>query len=150
MTPAETFVVDASVAVKWHLTDEENSVEAAVLLARFSENQVELIAPDHIRSEVPNAIAVATLGQTPRLTEEQGREAIEEFLSLGVPTVGGDQLVRDAYPLVHRYGLAFYDALYVALAQQLSASLITADRALYQRTRPLPWIVWIGDYAGSS
>jgi len=139
-------VVDASVAVKWHLTDEEDA-DAAALLAHFAQGMVTLVAPDQIRYEVPNAIAVATLGRSPRLTREQGREAIEEFLALGLPTVADDRLITDAYPLVQRHGCAFYDALYVALAQRLAIAFITADRRLYARILQLPSVTWMGDYA---
>jgi predicted nucleic acid-binding protein len=139
-------VVDASVAVKWHLSDEEDAEAAVELLTRFGEGDIELVAPDQIRYEVPNAIAVATIGQAPRLSQEQGREAIGEFVGLGLPTIADNELVTAAYPLVHQYGIAFYDALYLALALRLSIPLITADRRLYNRLRQLPGVIWIGDY----
>ncbi len=147
MSAPPAMVVDASVAVKWHLTDEEDADAAALLLTRFSDRQVDLVAPDQIRYEVPNAIAVATIGREPRLTPEQGREAIEEFLALALPTVVDDELIAKAFPLVHQYGIAFYDALYVALAQRLGIPFITADRRLYDYIRQLPAVIWIGDYA---
>jgi predicted nucleic acid-binding protein len=146
MSAPQAMVVDASVAVKWHLSDEEDAEAAALLLTRFSEQAVDLVAPDQIRYEVPNAIAVATIGQNPRLTPEQGREALEEFLGLGLPTVADNELISEAYPLVHQYGIAFYDALYLALAERLAIPLITADRRLYNRVRQLPSVIWIGDY----
>lgn len=143
---AEAAVVDASVAVKWHLTDEEDADKAADLLAQFVRGQIVLVAPDQIRYEVPSAIAAATLGRRPRLTPGQGRDAVEEFLALGVRTIGDQELILAAYSLVHQYGCAFYDALYLALAQRLQLSLVTADRKLYQRVGYLPEVVWVGDY----
>ena len=80
--PARAFVVDASVAAKWHLTDEENTEQARSLLPRFGHGELELWAPEQIRYEVPSAITAATIGKRPRITQEQGREAIEEFLAL--------------------------------------------------------------------
>ena len=58
-------VVDASVAVKWHLGDEEHADQAVQLLQRFAQGDVELLAPTQIRYEVPSAITAATLGTTP-------------------------------------------------------------------------------------
>jgi len=52
-----------------------------------------------------------------------------------------------AYPLVHQYDCALYDALYLALAQQLALPFVTADRRLYERIRHLSYAVWIGDYS---
>lgn len=147
MLPREAMVVDASVATKWHLTDEEHTDKARLLLTRFGQGKTELVAPDYIRYEVPNAITVATQGRQPRISQQQGKEAIEEFLALGLTTFDGNELLLAAYPLVHQYGCALYDALYLALAQSLTLPFITADRRLYQRLRQLPSILWIGDYA---
>ena len=51
-----------------------------------------------------------------------------------------------AYDLVHEYGCAFYDALYLALAQEMGVSFITADGRLYRRVRAIPTVLWIGDF----
>lgn len=147
MLPSEALVVDASVATKWHLTDEADTDKARLLLTRFAQGKAELVAPDYIRYEVPSAITVATQGRQPRLTQQQGQEAIEEFLSLQIRTLDSNELILAAYPLAHQYGCAFYDALYVSLANKLSLPFITADRRLYRRIHHLPSIIWIGDYS---
>lgn len=144
--PTERFVVDASVAVKWHLTGEGHTHEARLILRRFSEGQTQLLAPSHIRYEVPSAIMAATIGRNPRITVEQGRQAIEEFLSLDLQTFDAAELVVEAYLLGHRHHSSFYDALYLALARDLQVPLITADRKFYQQISQLPNAFWIGDY----
>lgn len=146
-SPARAVVVDASVVAKWHLKDEDYAAESVLLLTQFGQGRVELIAPTHINYEVASAITVATVGQNPRLSQTEGREAIEEFLSLGIQTVADPELVLEAYPLVHHYGCALYDALYLALAQRLQIPLVNADRRLHQRIGQLPEVIWIGDYA---
>ena len=143
----EVIVVDASVAAKWHLPDEEHTDRARMLLRRFAQGRTELVAPNYIRYEVPNALTVATQGRAPRITPAQGGQAIEEFLALGLTFQDEDGLITNAYDLVHRHGCALYDAFYVALAQQLSVPLLTADRRLYDRLRRLPYVTWLGDYA---
>ena len=149
MADLEIVVPDASVAAKWHLPDEEHTEQARLLLRRFSLGSTELVAPNYIRYEVPNAIAVATQGRQPRITLQEGREAIEEFLALGLSLADDNALITDAYELVHRHGCALYDAYYLALAEHLGVRFLTADRRLYDRLRHLPYIVWIGDYAPS-
>lgn len=139
-------MVDASVATKWHLTDEEHTDRARLLLPRFADGQTDLWAPNYIRYEVPSAIAAATRGRSPRITIEQGMEAIRDFLSIPLKTVDTAELISDAYLLIHRHDCAFYDALYLALAQSLNVSLLTADRRFYRSVRPLAGLVWIGDY----
>jgi len=144
--PAETLVVDASLATKWHLSGEEYTDKARLILRRFAQGQTQIVAPLHICYEVPSAIIAATLGPKPRISHEQGQEAIEEFLALDLQTFDTAELILAAYALVRRYGCAFYDALYLALAQQLAVPLVTADRRFYQRIRHLPNVVWLGDY----
>ena len=132
-SPTGALVVDASVAAKWHLPDEDHADTADAILQRFVRGELLLWAPDYIRYEVPAAITVATQGRSPRLLPEAGRQAIEKFLDLGLSTTDSRRLVLDAYPLVHQFGCALYDALYLALAQRLGIPFITADRRLYQR-----------------
>ena len=145
--PTEALVVDASVAVKWHLGDEDHVAEAALLLDNFAQGRTGLCAPEYIRYEVPAAIARATRGLNSRLSKERGREAIEEFLSLGIQTLDSADLTVVAYELAHTYGCALYDALYVALAERLSLPFVTADRRLYEQIRSASDVIWIGDYS---
>jgi predicted nucleic acid-binding protein len=144
--PARALVVDASVAAKWHLVDEEESDKALAVLERFADGDLILWAPDQIRYEVPSAITVATAGRNPRMDVAVGRQAIEQFLALGLSTASDANLILAAYDLVHLHGCALYDALYVALAERLGIPLVTADRRLFNRVRHLPYVVWIGDY----
>lgn len=144
--PTEALVVDASVAAKWHLSDEADSDKALAILEPFIQGRLALLAPAHVRYEVASAIAVATIGREPRLTREQGQEAIAEFLATGIHLEADSALILAAYLLVHQYGCALYDALYLALAERLDLRFITADRRLYERVRHLPNVVWIDDY----
>lgn len=148
-TAAEAFVVDASVAAKWHLKGEAYDEQARLLLTRLAQGLTALAAPSQIRYEVPSAITAATLGRAPRLSHEDGRAAIAEFLSLPLVFYDSPALILNAYALVHEYVIAIYDALYLALAQQLDVPFVTADRRLYQRIQQLPGVVWLGNYTPS-
>ena len=143
---ATRLVVDASVAVKWYLPDEEYTAQARGIFRRYERGEIRLAAPTHIRYEVASAITVATRGRAPRLSEERGRQAIEEFLALNLETTSDARIVRLAYGLAHEYECAFYDALYLALAQEMGVPVITADGRLFRRVREIPTVLWIGDF----
>lgn len=142
----EMMVVDGSVATKWHLTDEPDADLALAVLDRFAAGQFRLVAPNHIRSEAPSAITVATRRCPPRLSRDQGAAAIAEFLALGMEMFDDDELVVADYGVAHQYGRAFYDGLYLALAQRLCAPLILADARFFALIRHLPHVIWPGDY----
>ncbi|WP_344486036.1 type II toxin-antitoxin system VapC family toxin [Glycomyces endophyticus] len=61
-----------------------------------------------------------------RIEPQKAQLAIGAFLDLGIELVEPDQTALDrAWQL--RQNLSFYDALYVALAEQTSTPLLTTD-----------------------
>jgi predicted nucleic acid-binding protein len=54
-------------------------------------------------------------------------------------------LIREAIKLASRLDIAIYDALYLCHASNTDASLITADRKLYNKTRELGNVELIGE-----
>jgi predicted nucleic acid-binding protein len=139
------FVVDASVAVKWHLPDEPDVEPAAAVLADYREGRVALIAPSQLRYEVPSAIRNAV--RTNRVTPSEGRSAITNFLAWRVPTVADDEMIEAGYGHSLRFNCSLYDGLYVALASILDCPLIHADQRLANALGPgFPGAIWLGDY----
>ncbi|MDQ3700045.1 MAG: type II toxin-antitoxin system VapC family toxin [Chloroflexota bacterium] len=138
---ADAFVVDASVAVKWYLPDEEYREQANYLLARLSSGRTILAAPVLIRYEVPAVLIRAA--RRGRLSQDAARQAIQQFLQTGITTYHTPELITDAAPLAASHDLTLYDAAYLALARALTVPLITVDRQLAQ----LPGVVWLGDYS---
>lgn len=143
---ADVLVVDASVAAKWHLPEagEEHAARALALLAQFQTGKLTLIAPRHIRFEVPSALTVAAAQS--RITIAHAQTAIDDFLNLALPTFDDTPLLSAAFPLVTQYRIAFYDAVYLALAQREHVRLITADRKCYNRISHLSDVLWLGDW----
>jgi predicted nucleic acid-binding protein len=148
---ADRLVPDASVAFKWHIADEPDTVRAVAVLAAYTAGDLALVAPDHFRYEVPAALRAATRRRPPRLSREQADQAVAEFLGFAIPTVTDDALVTDALAVSFSNDCGFYDALYVALAHRLGIPFLTADAKLYQQVRQLPDVLWLGDWqTGSS
>ena len=114
------FVVDASVAVKWLVAEED--ADAAEELATSGH---ELHAPRLMASEVANA-----LWRKARTGEIEHRAA--GILLANVPDMpgrwGADELVSaDAVRLALAFDRPIYDCVYLALAHRVGAVMLTAD-----------------------
>jgi predicted nucleic acid-binding protein len=139
---ADQLVIDASIAVAWHLKDEEHSDLARQLLHELAAGELQFVAPEHIRYEVPNAITVAAQHRS-RLSQAEAQLAVAEFIDLDIPTVTDDALLVAAQSLAFQYGCASYDGLYLALTERLNLRLITADRKFYVLVSTHPLVRWI-------
>ncbi len=113
-------VVDASVAVKW-LVQEENSEIADSL--RQSEH--DLLAPRFMELELGNVI----WGKTRRgdLARPEAIALMESLVDLPVEWWEDDSLIQTAIRLALELNHPAYDCLYLALAHRLDAIVVTAD-----------------------
>lgn len=145
MLPGNRVVVDASVAAKWFLPDEEDVAQANSLLTQLARGSLILLAPDILWPEVSSAITVATLGRVSRLTMAAGERQISRCLNTDLDIYPSRDFMIAAFRLVHVHSCAIYDALYLALADHFDIPFITADRRFFQRVRHLPKVIWLGD-----
>ena len=127
-----TFVIDASVALKWFV-EEEGSDKAAALLG----GQEWLIAPDLVVAEVANAgwKAVRAGTMLPAQHDHAASRLALAFDDL-VPLAA---LVRDAVAISRVLDHPVYDCFYLALAVDRDARLVTADRRLLRRLIGTRW-----------
>ena len=113
-------VVDASVAVKW-LVEEEHSSAALRLL----EGSDELFAPRLMASEVGNTLwRKVRLGEIERSRVGALAAAISE---IPVRWTEDEGVCADAVRLSLALDRPVYDCVYLALAHELGATLVTAD-----------------------
>ncbi|MDE0172408.1 MAG: type II toxin-antitoxin system VapC family toxin [Defluviicoccus sp.] len=115
------FVVDASVAVKWLVAEED-----ADIADRLAASGEELHAPRLMASEVANALwRKARLGQIERAEAGAAMTVLSDMPMRwnDDETVGADA-VRLALALEH----PVYDCVYLALAHRIGATVVTADR----------------------
>lgn len=121
-----TLVVDASVAIKWFVA-EDLADEAAALLHR----PPPLYAPDLIVCEVTNAVWKKFVRGS--IAREQA-----EAIALSLPR---SPLHLTASLFLHRRALeiaidlrhSVYDCLYLACAERVGGTVVTADRTLFKK-----------------
>jgi predicted nucleic acid-binding protein len=127
---AEQLVVDANVVAKLYLKDEQYADKANLLFSRFERGQIQLIAPRLITYEVPAAIKRGAVRA--KAGKEVWERALSSFQSLGLSIIDDSDAKHDAIRLAINYACAYYDALYLLLAEDLGCPFITADDKLYR------------------
>jgi predicted nucleic acid-binding protein len=117
------FVIDASVAIKWFVDEPDRAY------ARFwLDSSCTLVAPDLLRVEVANiAWKKQTRGE---MTSDQAAEtlaALEDVFDWFEPA---DRHLSSALEMACELSHPVYDCLYLACADALATSVVTADRRL--------------------
>jgi len=126
MERQKTLIIDASVAVKWFL-NEENSDIAINLKNSFLKGELILIAPDLIILEILNALRYN------RQKKDELIRANKDVLELNLNLIKiNNELLMKTIENSIKYNITVYDALYVTLAQVHGTFLITADKGLYK------------------
>jgi predicted nucleic acid-binding protein len=118
-------VVDAS-AVLAFLLDEDGADDVGSKLRTWRVSDVEILVPSPFWLEVSNSLL-----RRHRMNASRVIEAIHAIDEFGPSTVEVDRaLVLLVIDRADRFGLTAYDAVYLALAEALDATLFTADRVL--------------------
>jgi len=117
------FVVDASVAVKWVVT-EENSPAAL----RFLEAGHAMAVPDLFFAEVASVFQKKC--RRGEMIIEDAETALRCMLAIPLEAHAAQNLAEDALRLSSRCGASVYDGIYLALAERQRCPLITADERL--------------------
>lgn len=118
------FVLDASVAVAW-LLSEKTASKAERALLRLEDD--EALVPHLWHLELRNGLLVAS--RRGRLTADELTERLNALRGLPIRTDTEPDLTL-AFVLAEKHGLSFYDAVYLELAIRHSAPMATLDRTL--------------------
>jgi predicted nucleic acid-binding protein len=138
-------VIDASVALKWRLRDEEATSQADALLDDFLAGKLELLTPTLFDYEIANALRVAVTRQ--RLSEPDAAAALANFAQYTIVRYDFTGIASLTFHLSGHYQRSAYDSAYLALAQAQGVWFFTGDKRLFNAVGPvLSWVKWLGDY----
>ena len=135
------YVVDASVLMKWFLHEKEPDRDRALALRDLHvSGRSTIYIPRLAILEVLNAIRFSPKGD-----EEAGETALETLQDLHLEIKPGDvNVLRKANAIAWAYKITIYDALYVALAEQVGYPLITADEMMVKKLKGHSIVVPLG------
>ena len=121
-------VVDSSVAAKWILP-ESDSAQADRLITEVVLKGERLVVLDLALIEVGNSIW--KLRHRALATPDEARQFLDKLLRIPVHVEPARRLLKPALEIAMKYDRAVYDALFVALCQDLRLPGVTADEPLY-------------------
>lgn len=125
---SDSVVIDSSVVAKWVLP-ELDSPKAHQLVVTAASRGDRLAVLDLALPEVANAIWKRY--HRGLVTAEEARRLLDALLTAPVHIEPAARLLPAALDIAIRYDRAVYDALFVALAQDMGARGVTADEPLF-------------------
>ena len=140
----KSYVIDASVAVKWFIPDDvvETDVDRAIqLLARAQRDEVRFLQPPHWVSEVAAVLV--------RLAPKTVGSSVEALMALAfVKTANDVGHYQRAISLALKLDHHLFDTLYHAVALKEKATLITADKKYYDKAKRMGSILMLEEFEG--
>ena len=136
-------VLDASVAAKWFVAQDEPLIsEAASLKHEYDVGRVVFLVPDLFWAEIVNVLWKTT--KQGRLSRELAQAALDFLRSKGFATISSINLMDTALDLALRYDRGTYDCMYIALALTSNCQFITADERLANAVAAKLPVKWLG------
>jgi predicted nucleic acid-binding protein len=136
-----TFIVDASVGLKWFLP-EDHQADAQ----RLQAPGLQLHAPTLFDVEIGNILWKKV--RRGELTRAEADAVLAQLPALPLTRHAEAPLLPAAFDLADRTQRTVYDCLYLALAVRLGGRMVTADQKLRNALAATPWaahLCWVED-----
>lgn len=136
------YIVDASVAVKWFLSEPE-----AAAALRLLKDDNDLHVPDFFFIEMDNILCKRI--RRGEITRDDATAVRRLLHQLPLESHALAEVHPHAYKIAVDTSRSIYDCLYLALAVLLKGRMVTADRRLYESLTDGPFRGYV-DWAGNA
>lgn len=143
MTSVNEVCVDASLAIKWTVSEKDHLI-AKQLLAEWEEADVKMIAPAFFEVEVDSILRKkAVIRKEISIEEAEAAFVLLTQLPIQILSLPGQR--QRAWELAKAFSqTTVYDTTYIALAELRGCEFWTADERLYNNVKEqLDFVRWI-------
>jgi predicted nucleic acid-binding protein len=143
----EVVVIDANIAIKWVLIENDSEI-AKAMLAEWKKKKMVIYVPTLLTYEVTNILYREVRAE--RITSETAKAGINMILRTVSPVYSRNSALNlRAIALAKYFGLpATYDTHYLALAERKDCPFWTSDARMWRVVKDqFDWVRWMGDYA---
>lgn len=123
-------VIDASVAAKWLLPDEDHP-QAELIKKDFAGRELSVAVPMFIFYEINNLLKSAVSSN--RIKPQEAIDLYKSFLDIEFTVHSLKHLFLPTLNLALKLNISSYDASYIVLAEYLQISFFTADEKLVKK-----------------
>ena len=136
------FVIDASTAFKWFIPEVLSDAAESLL-----KSEQQMIAPDFMLIEISNIFWKKI--KRGEMTELECENALYYMTQGPISYFRTDSsLLFHAMHIANRMDHPIYDCIYLALAEQQAASVVTADKKFCEQAVNQKWkdkLIWLGE-----
>lgn len=119
----DKIILDTSVIVKWFV-DEPKSSQALELLELQKKKKINILVPEIIILELINALFFSA-----HFNKNELKDTLNHFYNYNLKIINiKNSTLLSATSIMTNFSITSYDALFIALAQELNCPLITNDR----------------------
>ncbi|MDP2720826.1 MAG: type II toxin-antitoxin system VapC family toxin [bacterium] len=118
------YILDTSIVVKWYSSDREADLDKAHdIFDELLQGFIDVIVPDLLIYELSNSLL-----KSKKLSDIEINEIIERFYSylLSIKEVNSTR-IKFANELAYQHEITTYDAIYLSLAKEFSAPLVSSN-----------------------
>lgn len=126
-------VPDTSIVARWYLADEPHRDAALAVRDAIAMGRVDAVAPPHLPIELATALVRAA--RRGRFAAGSVPDALDALRAFDLETADAIGAAAEAARISLRTGIHPADALFVAIAMERRATLVTADRRLLAAAR---------------
>ena len=141
-------VVDASIAIKLFIEQEDSDLAESLLLRLSGNPPARFAVPDLFYVECANVFWKYV--QQAGFPVVQARSSLQRLKALNLQVYPLSELVEEALEVAIAYRISVYDACYVVLSLYAQCPLITADRKLLRSLVDSPYsLLLLSDFLQS-